>query len=479
MRGFTPRTRTGYLLLRTTAFKHSNNEGSNRADALKGIYMTENINPATLGAVAKPTTPSAATALIGDPAKFGRVGDDGTVYVITPEGDKPVGSYPGKSPEEALQYFVRKFEALASEVALTAARVASAAMVPDDAYEAVRKLRQQVKELNGVGDLAALAASVEQIEPLIEGHREAFEAKKAAEAAVKAARREQIIVEKEKIVAEAESLALSENWKVTGDRLKALLDEWKSAPRLDKKTDGDFWKRFSSSRNKFDKRRRTHFANLEATSSVVSAAKKTIIEEAEKLATSTDWVATARRYKALMDSWKAAGRGKPSDDAKLWARFKTAQDTFFAAKNADLEKREVSMVANLEKREALIGQIEAILPFTDVKAAKSAFRELMNQWVKIGITNRDKRAALDARVAKVEEAIKTAEAEIWRKSDPAAKARAQDVVKQLADAIASYEKAAEKADSAGNSKKAAEARESAAARKVWLEEAQKSLAEFS
>jgi hypothetical protein len=443
--------------------------------------MTENINP---GSVAKPLTPSpvntsAASALIGDPSKFGRVGEDGTVFVITPEGDKAVGSYPGKSNEEALQYFVRKFEALASEVALTAARVSSAAMVPDDAYEAVRKLRQQVKELNGVGDLAALAASVEQIEPLIEGHREAFEAKKAAEAAVKAARREQVIVEKEKIVAEAESLALSDNWKSTGDRLKSLLDEWKSAPRLDKKTDGDFWKRFSASRNKFDKRRRTHFANLEATSSQVSAAKKAIIEEAEKISTSTDWVATARRYKALMDSWKAAGRGKPSDDAKLWNRFKTAQDAFFAAKNADLEKREVSMVANLEKREALITQIEAILPFTDVKVAKAAFRELMNQWIKIGITNRDKRAALDARVAKVEEAIKSSEAELWRKSDPAAKARAQDVVNQLNDAITNYEKTAEKAESAGNAKKASEARESAAARRVWLAEAQKSLAEFS
>lgn len=438
--------------------------------------MTESINP---GVVAKPVSPSAASALIGDPAKFGRVGEDGTVYVITPEGDKAVGSYPGKSNEEALAYFVRKFEALASEVALTAARVSSAAMVPDDAYESVRKLRQQVKELNGVGDLVALAASVEQIEPLIEGHREAFEAKKASEAAAKAARREQIIIEKEKIVVEAESLALSENWKATGERLKALLDEWKSAPRLDKKTDGDFWKRFSASRNKFDKRRRTHFANLEATSSQVSSAKKAIIEEAERLATSTEWVPTARRFKALMDSWKAAGRGKPSDDAKLWNRFKTAQDTFFAAKNADLEKREVSMSANLEKREALITQIEAVIPFTDVKIAKATFRELMNQWTKIGITNRDKRAALDARVAKVEEAIKSAEADIWRKSDPAAKARAADVVKQLNDAILNYEKVAAKAQAAGNSKKATEALESAAARKVWLLEAEKSLAEFS
>jgi len=439
--------------------------------------MTD-INPSTL-AQSHATPASAASALIGDPSQFGRVGDDGTVYVRTPDGETAVGSYPGKSAEEALAYFVRKFEALASEVALTAARITSGAMVPQDAYEAVKKLRQQVRELNGVGDLAALAQSVDQIEPLIEGHREAYEAKKAAEAVAKAARREQILVEKEKIVAEAESLALSENWKVTGDRLKALLDEWKAAPRLDKKADADFWKRFSASRNKFDKRRRTHFAQLEATTSKVSEAKSAIIEQAEKLANSTDWVATARQFKTLMDQWKAAGRGKKNDDAKMWARFKAAQDQFFAAKSADLEKREVSMAANLIKREELIVQIEALVPFTNVKAAKNAFRELMNSWTKIGITNRDKRAAFDARVAKVEEAIKEAEAEIWRKTDPSAKARAAEVVKQLTESIENYTKVAAKSQAAGNEKKAKEALESAEARKVWLSEAEKHLAEFN
>ena len=438
--------------------------------------MTD-INPTTLAHTH--STPSAASALIGDPSQFGRVGEDGTVFVRTSEGEKPVGSYPGKSAEEALAYFVRKFEALASEVALTAARITSGAMVPQDAYEAVKKLRQQVRELNGVGDLDALAQSVEQIEPLIEGHREAYEAKKAAESAVKAARREQILVEKEKIVAEAESLALSENWKATGDRLKSLLDEWKAAPRLDKKSDADFWKRFSASRNKFDKRRRTHFAQLEATTSKVTEAKNAIITEAEKLATSTDWVATARRFKVLMDSWKAAGRGKKNDDAKNWARFKAAQDQFFAAKNADLEKREVSMTANLAKREELIVQIEALIPFTDVKAAKNSFRELMRSWEKIGITHRDKRASFDARVEKVEAEIKAAEADVWRKTDPAAKARAAEVVAQLTESVENYTKIAAKAQSAGNEKKAKEALESAEARKVWLVEAEKHLAEFN
>jgi len=423
--------------------------------------------------------PSAASALIGDPAQFGRVAEDGTVYVITPEGEKAVGSYPGKSPEEALAYFVRKFEALASEVALLAARVRSGAMVPSDANVAANRLRQQVKELNGVGDLVALAASVEQIVPLIEDHRGAYEAKKAEENAVKAARREQILAEKEKIVVEAESLALSESWKTTGDRLKVLLDEWKIAPRLDKKADADLWKRFSASRNKFDKRRRTHFAALDAQQSKVADAKNELVEEAEKLATSTDWVPTARRFKALMDLWKASGRGKKGDDAKLWNRFKGAQDQFFAAKNADLAKRDELMTTNLAKREALILEIEELLPVKNLDEAKKNFRELARQWERIGMTQRDKRAAFDGRFAAVESQLKSAEEDRWRKTDPAAKARANDVVRKLSEAVANYDQLALKAEAAGNTKKATEARESADARRVWLAEAEKGLAEFA
>jgi len=425
------------------------------------------------------TTPTAASALIGDPAQFGRVGEDGTVYVITPEGDKAVGSYPGKSPEEALAYFVRKFEAMASEVALLAARVTSGAMVPSDANLAVNRLRQQVKELNGVGDLVALAASLEQIPPLIEGNRGAYEAKKAAENAAKAAQRQEILESKEKIVTEAESLALSESWKSTGDRLKVLLEEWKAAPRLDKKSDAELWKRFSASRNKFDKRRRTHFAALDAIQEKVAHAKVELVTEAEQLATSTQWVPTAKRFKVLMDQWKATGRGKKGEDAKLWNRFKASQDQFFAAKNADLAKRDEQMGANLAKREALIGEIEALLPLTNVETTVKTFRDLAHQWDRIGMTQRDKKAVFESRFAKVESEIKKAEEARWRKVDPVAKARAVEVVRQLAEAVANYEKQAEKATALGNTKKATEARDAAAARRLWLDEAEKSLAEFN
>jgi hypothetical protein len=421
----------------------------------------------------------AASVLIGDPAKFGRVGEDGTVYVITPTGDRAVGSYPGKSPEEALAYFVKKFEMAASEVALLAARIRSGAMVPSDALEAVNKLRSQISELNGVGDLETLAQSLEKIPALITEHEGAYKARKEAKNAERESRKSESAAVKEKIVAEAESLVDSVAWKVTTARLKVLLEEWKKAPRLDKKIDTDLWKRFSSSRNKFDKRRRTHFSKLDGEQKKVAATKEMIVKEAEDLAKSKDWLNTAQKYKTLMDQWKAAGRGKKSADTVLWNRFKTAQDLFFTAKNADMKKRKGSMAENLAKREAMIVEFEALLPLSDFKTAKKKFYDLMGKWQKIGMTDRKKRASFDTRIKKVEDEIMEAERNFQRKSDPSAKAQANKVVESLAQAVDNYEKQAAKAEAAGQTAKAMIAREAAAARRDWLEQAKKGLTEFA
>ena len=422
---------------------------------------------------------SAAAALIGDPSKYGRVDESGMVYVQTPDGERVVGSYPGKTPEEALAYFVRKFEVVAAEVALLAARIVSGAMVPDSALQAVNKLRNQVEHLNGVGNIAALKSSLEQIPSLIDEHRSAYEAKRQAEAEAKAAKRAAALEGKEKIVIEAESLKDSEQWKATGDRLKDLLEEWKKAPRLDKKSDTELWKRFSAARNHFDKKRRTHFASLSKKQSEVKSVKEKLVQDAEALANSTDWVATARRYKALMDQWKASGRGKKNEDAKLWDRFKAAQDTFFAAKNSDLEKRSESFAENLVKKEALVAEIEALLPISNLDDAKRKFRDLKSKYAKAGMVERNKKAQLDRKIESVELSLKEAEQEQWRRTDPGAKSRAMEVVNQLIAAVADYEAKAARADAAGDARKAAELREAASARSIWLAEAQRGLAEFS
>lgn len=429
--------------------------------------------PAPAAAHTSSATPmAAAQALSADPALWGRVADDGTVYVRTTDGERAVGSYPGKSADEAMEYFVRKFSTLAAEVALTGARIRSGALTPDDATAAVAKLRHQVATINAVGDLAALAAAVEEMAPLVEQRRTVV-------AAEKAAAREEAKARKIAIVEEAEVVAAKDAWKVSGDRLKELLDEWKKIPRIDRASDEELWKRFSTARNGFDKRRRQHFTVLDAQHQEVRSSKEALVKEAEALATSRDWVATARKFKVLMDQWKAAGRGSKKDDDKLWSRFKAAQDAFFAAKNADLEKREASYTQNLEAKNALIVEVEALLPIKDAKAARRALRTLSEKWEKAGPVARKDKERLDARFAVVSNAIREAEQAEWRRTDPAARARAEDAVRQLQEAIANYEKQAAKAEAAGDAKKAETAREAAVARREWLAEAEKTLADFA
>ena len=43
-------------------------------------------------------------------SEWGRVADDGTVYVRTAEGERAVGQYPEGSAEEALAFYAKRYE---------------------------------------------------------------------------------------------------------------------------------------------------------------------------------------------------------------------------------------------------------------------------------------------------------------------------------------------------------------------------------
>ncbi|WP_312006943.1 hypothetical protein [Nocardioides alcanivorans] len=63
-------------------------------------------------------------------SEWGRVAEDGTVFVRTADGERAVGQYPEGTPEEALAFYKNRFEALEFEVNLLAQRVAGGALSP-------------------------------------------------------------------------------------------------------------------------------------------------------------------------------------------------------------------------------------------------------------------------------------------------------------------------------------------------------------
>ncbi|MEY9891296.1 hypothetical protein ABIA31_004961 [Catenulispora sp. MAP5-51] len=406
---------------------------------------------------------------------WGRVAEDGTVYVRTADGERQVGSWAAGSPDEALAYYQRKFDGLKVEVDLIANRLKQSgpsAPSPKDALDKIGKLRESISGANAVGDLDGLLTR-------LDGLVELAEQRKAEHRAVREQQQAQARGAKQALAEEAERLAASTEWRVAGDRMKVLLDEWKAAPRLDRKTDDELWHRLSQARSAFAKRRKQHFAELDAQRVEIRAHKEQLIAEAEALQDSTDWNPTAGRFRDLMSEWKTAGRAQRDVEDELWKRFKAAQDTFFAARNALLDERNGAERENLAAKEILVVEAEGLLPITDHRAARVALRSLNERWEAIGPVPRDSRQRIEGRLHIVDRAIADAEAAELSRKDPEKRARAEATVEQLRTALEKLRVQADKARAAGQEKKAADAEASIAARQEWLAEAEKALAEFT
>ncbi|GAB2769257.1 DUF349 domain-containing protein [Nocardioides salsibiostraticola] len=403
---------------------------------------------------------------------WGRVVDDGTVYVKTSDGERSVGQYAEGSPEEALRFFTQRFESLETEVGLLEQRVRSGVLNPEEAAESVKQVRETVVDANAVGDLASLAGRLDSLGPVIAQQRAARKVEKAEQAAATKA-------QKEKVVEQAEEIAAGNDWRHGSARIQKLLTEWKELPRIDRSSDDALWKRFSAARSAYTKQRKVWFAEQDEKREGARQVKQRLVKEAESLSNSTEWGPTSGKYRDLMRDWKAAGPAPKDVEDELWGRFRGAQDIFFGARDAANSAMDAEFVENAKVKDELIVVAEALLPVKDVNAAKKAFRDLADKWDAAGKVPRDRMKELEGRMRKVEQAIRSIEDDQWKKTDPEKSARADDMVGKLEAAIADVERKLEAARASGNDKQVKDLEENLASRQAFLAMAQQTSQEFS
>lgn len=428
--------------------------------------------PGHAAGAASHTKGSPVTAQGNDHSSFGRVDADGTVYVRIGDSEHTVGQVPGATEDEALSFYTKRFESHAFEVQLLEQRVHSGAMSPDEATTSIKKITELLEVPNAVGDYAALTARLNALKPLIGLQRE----KRKEERAKKV---EEARARKNGIATEAEKIAAGTDWRNGANRLRDLLAEWKELPRLEKAADDELWHRFSGARTTYTRARKAHFAALSEQRDGARVIKERLAKEAEALAGSTDWGGTAARYRALMQEWKAAGPAPKDVDDALWKRFRGAQDQFFGARDAENAKTDEEFAANAVVKEALLVEAEALLPITDLAAAKKAFRDIAERWESAGKVPRDKIKPLEARIRKVENEIRSLEDAQWAKTDPEKSARADGMLGQLQGAIAKIEADLEKAKSAGDAGKVKKLEDDLSGKQAMLAMVQQTASDFS
>nr|WP_234815180.1 DUF349 domain-containing protein [Mycolicibacterium duvalii] len=410
--------------------------------------------------------PAAAKAPVvtvpsSDPHRFGRVDPDGTVWLITAAGERSIGSWQAGDPEAAFAHFGRRFDDLHTEVVLLENRLDSGSGDARKIRSAAKALAESLPDAHVLGDVDALAARLADIVERADHASAQEKARREEQRAAQTAR-------KEALAAEAEELgANSTQWKAAGDRLRAILDEWKTITGLDRKTDDALWKRYSAARDTFNRRRGSHFAELDRERAGAKQAKEALCVRAEELCDSTEWGPTSALFRELLAEWKAAGRAAKDVDDALWQRFKAAQDTFFSARNAASAERDAEFRANAAAKEALLAEAEKI-DSSDLDAARAALRTIGDKWDAIGKVPRERAADLERRLRAVEKKIRDAPT---GGVDPEAQARAD----QFRARAEQFERQAAKADAAGRTKDAEEARASAQQWRQWAEAAVEAL----
>jgi len=404
---------------------------------------------------------------------WGRVDDDGTVYVRTADGERVAGSWQAGTPAEALAFFKRKYLSLETEVSLLEQRISTTDLSPGQARTTITRLLATVAEAHCVGDLDGLRSKLDAMTGLVDHRRDENKAARDQARGEAQDRKERIVAEAERIAAEAT------HWKISGERMRQLLEEWKAAPRADRAVETALWKRLSAARNAFTKRRKAYFASLEDEREGARARKEKLVTDAEALAASTDWGPTATAYRELMRSWKDAGRADRAAEEELWNRFKAAQDSFFAERAKIHSAKDTELREHATVKEQLLAEAEKLLPVTNARTARSVLRGIQERWERAGGVPRDAQEKLEGGLRRVEEAVRKAEDTHWRRSNPEALSRAKGTVEQIRAAIRALETQLERAQAAGDESGRQRAEEALTARREWLHEAERTLAELS
>jgi hypothetical protein len=398
---------------------------------------------------------------------WGRADATGTVFVRDTDGEREVGAFPDVSADEALAYFVRKFDDLSVSINLLERRVATGSPV-QDLVKGLDAVKKTLAAGVGVGDFESLRKRVAALDEKLAG------AKDVAEEQRKVAR-DEAVAKRNELVDEIEQIAASKletlNWKNTTAKVDSLFEQWqvtqRSSVKIPKDVADELWKRFRNARATIDRARRVHFATVDTASKDVKQRKEKLISAAEELVTSSD-ERSITKYRELLEEWKKSGRASKKTDDALWAKFKTAGDAIYSAKSEKDAAEDESFAGNLDAKLQILADGAPLLTMTNRDEARALLSGLQKRWDAAGKVPRSKVKDVEAGMRKLELALKKLDDAAWSSSNPERLARQEGLAGAIQEKILKLEKQLSAAEKAKDAAKVAELTSAIDTQKSWL-----------
>ncbi len=200
---------------------------------------------------------------------------------------------------------------------------------------------------------------------------------------------------KEAFCEAAEKLAENDNVVSAFHELQKLHEQWKEYGPVAKEMREDIWNRFKAATAVINKKYQAHFEGLKGQQEENLEKKKALCERLEEIAatdvkSSAEWNALSKEIEELQAQWRKIGFATKKENQKIYDRFRAACDAFFGRKREYYSAVKDNMSANLEKKQALIEQAEALKDSTEWKKTTDQYIALQKQWKEIGAVPRKK-----------------------------------------------------------------------------------------
>ena len=198
----------------------------------------------------------------------------------------------------------------------------------------------------------------------------------------------------EKLCREMEALADVSDAAALAGRLDDIMARWRQASQVPEALGKELWQRFKAAHDAVYPRCQAYLEARAAERARNLDHRRKLVEEAERLASSGDWLKTVRRITELQAEWKTAGPIPRREQNELWHRFRTASSSFFSRRKADLSQRKQEWARNLELKEALCARVETLAETDEIAAARQQVRQAQAEWKRIGPVRRTRSDAV-------------------------------------------------------------------------------------
>jgi len=181
--------------------------------------------------------------------------------------------------------------------------------------------------------------------------------------------------------------------------LQIFHDQWREIGPVPKEKRVEIWERFKAASAQVNKKHQDHFDNLKETQKKNREAKETLCAKVEEIIgrpvkSANQWRKNAQEIVEIQKLWNTFGHAGKKDHNKLYKRFHSLCDKFFSKKRefSGLEREEQEN--NLQLKQDLCVQAEALKDSTEWKSTTEEFIQLQNKWKEIGSVPPKQREAI-------------------------------------------------------------------------------------